>query len=368
MKKIIYVTTLSRTINAFLVPHIEELIKSGYKVDLACNVDKPISEVLIKKDVKVYDIPFSRNPLDIKNLKAFRKILKIQKDNKYDIMHVHTPIASIFGRLVKIKFKGLKTIYTAHGYHFFKGSSKITWLIYYPIEKIMARITDVIININTEDYKITQKNFKPKECYLINGVGLDLTKYKKLSDREIEIKKEKLGFDDNDFIIIMIAELNENKNQIQVIKAMEVLRDNYPKIKVILVGEGHKLDELKIEVNKRYLENNISFLGFRMDINELINISNIGVLLSHREGLPRSVMEILANGKKVIGTDVRGIRDIITSKEAGELLAVGDYEKTAKIIEEYYKDFLIGEKNIVPKYIVENFDVENVKKEIMRLI
>lgn len=336
MKKVLYITTLSRTINAFLVPHIEMLLENGYKVDCATCVDKKVDQVLINKGVKIFNIPFSRSPLSFGNIKAFRELIKLQKENKYDIVHVHTPVASIYGRLLKIRFPKLKTIYTAHGYHFLKGGPKLGWIIYYPIEKMMAKLTDVTININKEDYEITKKRLKPKKCYLVNGVGLDLNQYKPLSKEKQEAKRKELGLEKDDFVVIMIAELNENKNQIQLIKAMELLKDRYPNIKAISVGEGHKLEELQQEINNRGLKNNFKLLGFRTDVNELINISDIGILLSYREGLPRNIMELMANGKKVIATNVRGCRDLVCNDNIGTLVNVGDFKGTAEVVERYH--------------------------------
>lgn len=360
MKKVLYVTTVSRTINAFLVPHIEMLIDKGYKVDCACFIDREIDETLLGKGVNIFDIPFNRNPLSIGNLKAFKKLVEIQECNKYDVVHVHTPIASIYGRLLKLKFKELKTIYTAHGYHFFKGSSKLSWLIYYPIEKAMAKLTDITININKEDFEITKNKLKPKKSYLMNGVGLDLSKYKSLSKDMILKKKEELGLNEDDFIIIMIAELNKNKNQIQLIKAMELLKDKYPNIKVISVGEGNKLEELQNEVNKRDLEENIMFLGFRNDVNELINIADIGVLFSYREGLPRNLMELMANGKKIVATNIRGNRDIVSSEFLGSLVKVGDFEETANVIEDIYLNRTRNNDKEKIIAVAKRYDISNI--------
>lgn len=361
MKKILYVTTVSRTINAFLVPHIEMLISKGYKVDCACSTDKSIHKRLLSKGVKIYEVPFSRNPLGKGNFKAYRRLLDIQRINNYDIIHLHTPIASIYGRLVKMTFENVKIIYTAHGYHFFKGGSKLGWLIYYPIEKIMSMLTDVTININREDYEISKSKFKQKKCYLINGVGLDLKDYKKTTEEEIKNKRKELGLEGNDFVVIMIAELNKNKNQIQLIKALELLKDKYPNIKVISVGEGNKLEELKEESKKRGLEKNIIFLGFRKDINELINISDIGILLSYREGLPRNIMELMANGRKVIATNIRGCKDIVCNENVGTLVNVGDYEETAKAIEKY---FLGNNKTFKIPDEIKDYDVKNIVKKL----
>lgn len=364
MKKILYVTTVSRTINAFLVPHIEMLIDNGYKVDCACFIDKEINKKLLERGVNIYKVPFSRSPLSFSNLRAFKKLLSIQKENQYDIVHVHTPIASIYGRLLKIRFKKLKTIYTAHGYHFLKGGAKSGWMLYYPIEKIMAKLTDVTININKEDYEITKNSLKPKQAYLVNGVGLDLNEYKVLCKEEKIKKRAELGLNENDFVVIMIAELNKNKNQIQLIKAMELLKDNYPNIKSLSVGEGDKLQDLIEEVKLRKLENNISFLGFRNDINELINVSDIGVLLSYREGLPRNLMELMANGKRVIATNIRGNRDIVSDECIGSLVDIDDFTATAKAIEKYYLN-LAEEEEILDKAM--KYDLSNVLRDLKNI-
>lgn len=375
MKRVLYITTVSRTVNAFLVPHIEMLLKNGYEVDIACSIDKEVNKGLLEKGVKIFEVPFMRSPLSIGNFKAFKKLIKIQKENNYDIVHVHTPVASIFGRLLKVKFPKLKTIYTAHGYHFLKGGSRLGWLLYYPIEKIMAKFTDVTININSEDYEITKSKLKPKKCYFINGVGLDLNSYRGLSLEEKERKKKELNIKDEDFVVIMIAELNENKNQIQLIKALEVLKDRCPNVKAMFVGEGDKLKELKEEAKNRGVRDKVLFLGFRNDVNELINISDIGVLLSYREGLPRNIMELMANGKKVIATDIRGCRDLVCNENIGKLVNIGDYESTSRAIMEYYynkKIMLEVESNyencdeeVVRE--IKPYDVINVNKELMEI-
>ena len=228
----------------------------------------------------------------------------------------------------------------------------------------MAKLTDTTININSEDYEITKNKLKPKNCYLLNGVGLDLNQYKKLSQKEILSKKKELGLKENDFVVLMIAELNENKNQVQLIEAMEVLKDTYPEIKAICVGEGDKLSELQSEVKNRGLEGKVNFLGFRNDINELINICNIGVLLSYREGLPRNLMELMACGKKVIATNIRGCRDIVVDETVGEIVEVGDYEATAKAIENQY---LYGDNQFIISKEIEKYDVKTIN-EGLRLI
>ena len=364
MKKVLYVTTVSRTINAFLIPHINMLLDNGYEVHCACSIDKPVDKELQRRGVKIFDVPFSRNPLCILNIKAFIKLEELQRINDYDIVHVHTPIAAIYGRLLKLNFPSLRIIYTAHGYHFLKGGSKLGWILYYPIEKIMAKFTDVTININKEDYEITKEKLKHKKCYLLNGVGLDLDKYKKLSSKEIQEKRKEFGIKDKDFVVLMIAEINKNKNHIQLINAMDILKDKYPNIKVLCIGDGTLKESLEKQIILRNLQNNIFMLGYRLDVNKLINISDIGILLSHREGLPRNIMEFMACGRKVIATDIRGCRDIVCNYNVGTLVKVGDYEETARAIEKYY---ILNNKSFEVSEEIKKYDIETINSELLKI-
>lgn len=343
MKKILYITTLSRTINTFLVPHIEMLIDNGNKVDCACCIDKPIDDCLENRGVNVFDIPFTRNPLDVKNLKAFKKLIRIQEENQYDIVHVHTPIASIYGRLLKLKFPKLKTIYTAHGFHFYKGAPKINWIIYYQIEKIMAKFTDIIITINEEDYKAALK-LGVQKVYKTRGVGLELDKYNPNLFSKNEVRNE-LEISKDDFVILMIAEINNNKNHIQMVNAVEVLKKKNVEVKVLCAGEGALLENIKGEIKDRNLDMNIKMLGYRNDIPKLISICDIGMLLSYREGLPRNIMELMAYKKPVIGTNIRGIRDLVRNGVNGKLVDINDYKSTANAIEYMYRN-----KKVVSKF------------------
>lgn len=364
MKKVLYVTTVSRTINAFLIPHINMLLDNGYEIHCACSIDKPVDKELQRRGVKIFEVPFSRNPLGIRNIKAFIKLEELQRINDYDIVHVHTPIAAIYGRLLKLNFPSLRIIYTAHGYHFLKGGSKLGWIIYYPIEKIMAKFTDVTININKEDYEITKEKLRPKKCYLLNGVGLDLDKYKKLSSKEIQEKRKEFGLNDKDFVVLMIAEINKNKNHIQLINAMDILKDKYPNIKVLCIGDGTLKESLEKQITLRNLQNNIFMLGYRLDVNKFINISDIGILLSRREGLPRNIMEFMACGRNVIATDIRGCRDLICDETIGTLVNVDDYESTAKAIEKYY---ILNDKSFEVSEEIRKYDIDSINSELLKI-
>lgn len=366
MKKILYITTVSRTINAFLIPHIERLVDEGYEVDCACSIDKEVDERITSKGCKVFDIPFSRNPLHPANIKAFNKLKGIQEKNQYDIVHVHTPVAAVYGRLLKLKFPTLKTIYTVHGFHFFKGAPKLNWMIYYPIEKIMSKFTDVAITINSEDYERAKK-IGIKRVYNTNGVGLDLSYY---NPEQYDKNKcrNKFNLSEDDFVIAMIAEVNKNKNHEQMIKAVEELIKENKQVKVLCAGDGPLLETIREELKSKNLDNVIQMLGFRRDINEIISACDVGILMSYREGLPRNIMELMAFGKPVIGTNIRGIRDLIEEGVNGYLVEVGDFMQTY-----YALNTLMNEENLLEKMSesaldrVKDYSIDNVTGQLIEV-
>lgn len=339
MKKILYVTTIGTSINAFLIPHIKFLIEKGYKVDIATNVDVNINQEIIEKGVEIFNVPFQRNPLSIKNINAFKKIIKVQKEKEYDIVHVHTPVASFITRLALKNEKNLKLIYTCHGFHFYKGSSLLSWLIFYPLEKISAKWTDSLVTINDEDYEIASK-FKLRDggkVSKIHGVGIEKEKYL-IENFDKSGYRRQLGVADDDFIILILAEINKNKNHIQLIKAMNLLKHKYPKIKAIFAGVGPLEGKIKKQIKKYDLEDKISLLGWRSDVRELINISDIVGLFSKREGLGKCILEAMICGKCVIATNTRGPRTIIEQNVNGFMVNVDDIQSTAKYIEKIYID------------------------------
>lgn len=368
MKKILYVTNISRTVNTFFIPHMNMLIENGYAVDCACKIEgeHKLYKEKIDENIGFYDLPFTRNPLNIKNMVALYRLYKLQKENKYDIIHVHTPIAAAYTRLLKIAFKDVKIIYTAHGYHFYKGSSKLMWIIFYNIENYLSKYTDVLITINSEDYEAS-KEFKCKRLLKMNGVGVDFKEFKENSIEEKIKIRESIDIRNDDFILIMVGEHNRNKNQIQLIKSIQHLEKKYPKIKAIFIGDGESIEENKEYVEKNNVEN-VKILGFRKNVNELINASDILVSLSHREGLPKNIIEGMICGKPIIATNVRGNRDLVEDSVNGYIVDVGNIDATIEIIDKMYKNKKeIENMSCESKRLAEKYKIEIIEKSLLEV-
>lgn len=312
--KILYVTTISNTVNAFLIPHIKALIEEGHIVDVAFSIEQEVQPDVTEMGCKIHNVPFQRSPFRMNNLIAFIKLRDIIISESYDIVHTHTPVASAIVRLVCKGLTNVKVIYTAHGFHFHKRAPLIYWLLYYPVEKWLARYTDVLITINREDYERAKKKFRAKRVEYIPGVGIDLEKYASVEiDREQ--KRINLGVPKDAFIVLSVGELNKNKNHEVVIKAISRIRNS--KIHYVVCGEGKLDGQLKSLSKALGMSNRVHFLGFRRDIPEICKISDVFAFPSLREGLGLAALEAMASGLPIITSDVHGIVDYSIDGETG---------------------------------------------------
>jgi len=322
LKKVLFVATVDTHIISFHLPYLKWFKEHGYKVHVASNGDKKI-EVCDKK----HEICFERSPFKINNIKAYKQLKKIIQEEQFDIVHCHTPMGGVLARLASIKARKSKTkvIYTAHGFHFYKGAPILNWLLYYSIEKWLSKHTDCLITINSEDYELAKRKFKAKKIEFITGIGIDENKFNIETTEEEKLKlREELGLKKDDFIAIYIAEISKRKNQEFLIKALKNVIEENKEIHLILTGNDSlngKCQKVSVELG---INNNVHFLGYRTDIRKLIEISNLYVSTSRQEGLPVNIMEAMIMGKPIIATNCRGNRDLIKNEVNGCLIEQGD--------------------------------------------
>lgn len=309
--KLLYVTTVGATMG-FFKDLIKQMLDEGHTVDIACN-DKlwAVPDCYREWGCDIYQIDCSRSPLSISNLKAVKQIRKIVQENKYDIVHCHTPVAAICARTACRRLRkagAVKVIYTAHGFHFFKGAPMKNWLMFYPAEWLCAHWTDVLVTINKEDYELAVKKMHAAKVEYVPGVGVDIAKFASTQiDRAA--KRNEIGVPDDAFMLLSVGELNANKNHETVLRAIAELDD--PNIHYAIAGKG-ELDTFLTDTAKTLgLDDRFHLLGFRSDVPELYKAADLFIHPSFREGLPVSVMEAIASHLPVICSDIRGARDLV---------------------------------------------------------
>jgi glycosyltransferase EpsD len=261
-----------------------------------------------------FKIDFARSPFALrKHFAAYREMKSILKERPYDIIHTHTPVGSVITRLAASQYrkKGTKVIYTAHGFHFYKGAPLKNWLLWYPVEKALAKKCDLLITINDEDYTRAKNNFKTK-VVKINGVGLDTNKFDlEPSEKEKLNLRKTLGLKDNDYVIIFNGEFNPDKNHRFLLTSLTPLLKKEANVKILLIGKGSLLEETKALCRKLGIEEQVIFTGYRQDIPNLLRIGNLYISPSVREGLVVSVLEAIYCKLPVLLFDNRGHRQIL---------------------------------------------------------
>jgi glycosyltransferase involved in cell wall biosynthesis len=366
MKKILFIATVESHILNFHIPFIQYFQNKGYEVHVAAKLGNRQDE-LKALNIMYHNIEFSRSPYSLSNIKALNQLIKLMRENKFSLVHVHTPVGAFLGRLGAKITNTKPVLYTAHGFHFYKGAPLKNWLIYYTMEKIAAHWTEGLITMNEEDFNIAKKfKLKKKDAvFYVHGVGIDIEKYSRNDEERRKKLRGKLGFSEDDILILTVAEVNTNKNYKQIIDAIKTFKNYYSNIYYLIVGTGEKEKELKNYVLISNLGSRIKFLGYREDIPEILNAIDIFGLTSLREGLPRAIMEAMAAGKPIIATNVRGNRDLVVNGVNGYLVPLNDVEATAKAITRLAENTTLrtkmGEEG---RKIIQDYVLEKVLKEM----
>ncbi|MBO4878238.1 MAG: glycosyltransferase family 4 protein [Ruminococcus sp.] len=323
--KMLYILNVAERVNNFSYSAMIAAQKLGIEFSIAGNwgyPDDAAREADEKKyGIKIYQVDFIRAPYDPRNYKAYRQIKAIMEQNKFDLIHCNTPIGGIIGRYAAKKCGIDKVIYQAHGFHFYNGAPFINRTLFYNIEKHFAKDTDVLVTINSEDFEAA-KAFslrKGGKLRYVHGVGINLSVYDGAEKRSQQ-KRSELGLGDADIAVISVGELNKNKNNIVIAKAMAMI--NNKNLHYYICGVGPEEAAIKSFASEHGLSENIRFLGYRNDVRELLSACDIFVMPSFREGLSRSLMEAMACGLPCVASRIRGNTDLIV--EGGGYLCAPD--------------------------------------------
>lgn len=322
MKKVLFVATVVKThIMQFHLPYLKMFQQAGWETAVASRNDyENPADCVIPYCDHFYDIPFERMPWKPKNVTAYRMLKQIIDSEHYDIIHCHTPVGALIARLAArdARKRGTRVIYTAHGFHFFTGAPLQNWLLFYPPERLLAPVTDVLITINKEDYARAKKHLPAKRIEYVPGVGIPTKKFRELSV-DVSAKRKELGFSDEDFLMLTVAEMTANKNHITVLRALAALKDKpeFAKIHYLIVGRGEMWPSLEESARELGISDHVHFLGYRSDAPELYRSCDLFAFMSFREGLPVALMEAMSSAMPIVCTRIRGNTDLIEDGVSG---------------------------------------------------
>lgn len=335
MKRVLFTANSDRHILLCHLPYLKWFKDNGYEVHVVTNTDRAIPFV----DVK-HKISMNRNPFSLKNIWGIFELLKIYKNNEFDLIHTHTPVGSVLTRIAYCFYKKKSNLfYTCHGFHFYKGAPFYYWLLFFPIEKILMNFVDILFVMNKEDFDFSKKHFKKSSVRLINGVGFNKNRLDvKVSRREINQLYKDLNISKNDFVISYVAEYSVRKRQCDLIKHLAKTNIKESNIKVLLIGDDAINGRLQKLVKKYNLNDVIKFVDFVDDIAIYYYISNLVISCSRQEGLPLNIMEAIYMKKLLLVSDCRGNVDLVKDGTNGFIVHdFNDFYSKICFIKDNYK-------------------------------
>ncbi|MCW4681588.1 glycosyltransferase family 4 protein [Bacillus pumilus] len=333
-KKVLFCATVDYHFKAFHLPYFRWFQEQGWEVHTAANGQLELPYV-----DQAHSIPIKRSPFHVHNRFAYVELKKLLAKEHYDFIHCHTPMGSVIGRLAakSARKKGTKVLYTAHGFHFWQGAPLQNWLLYYPIERWLARHTDALITINGEDFKRADHLSKERtSVYYVPGMGVDMKRFAPVNEKEKQRLRTVHGFSSEDFIVLCAGELNANKNQGMLIKACAQLYRKIPNVKIVFAGEGARRPMYEKLVHELHLEKHVHFAGFYKQIEEWMHLSDVCVSTSLREGLGMNLLEAMSAEKPVIATENRGHCELIRHGVNGFLVKPHDVNDLAEYLHQLY--------------------------------
>lgn len=378
-KKALLVTTVSGFVPQFEMANVRILQELGYEIHYAANYNYPSygndNHRLDGTGIVQHQVDFARSPFKFQNVKAYKQLRCLMKAEDFGLIHCHTPMGGVVARLAARKTKTAPVVYTAHGFHFYTGAPPVNWLLYYPVEKLLSYFTDELICINKEDYKRAEKKFYARNVDYIPGVGINLERVQKTV--EIVRKKEELGIPEGKVILLSSGELIKRKNHETVIRAIAQLKNITVDFHYVICGHGVLEKHLYQLTEELQVSELVSFLGYREDISEILQIADVFLFPSFQEGLPMAMLEAMAYGLPVICSDIRGSRDLMGKFAEHELdycdggilvrtaSDVSSYSQAIRVFMENREMMkLMGEKNCLR---AKEFSDQYVKKSMQKI-
>lgn len=391
-KKALLITTVSGFVPQFEMENVKLLQELGYEVHYASNFKNPHygtdNRRLKKTGIQNHQIDFVRSPYHFwQNLKAYHQLVKLLQEDFYELIHCHTPMGAVLARLavrrVNGRKKGIYVIYTAHGFHFYQGAPLRNWILYYPVERWLAKDTDLLITMNEEDTYHAKKmcRYLTTKVKWVHGVGIDLSYWtgKDLTSQEkqyIRTKiRKRLGISEKATIYLSVGELSKRKNHRVVISAFTKLKQKQllsEQSYYLIAGKGTKFSSLRRQIYRAGLQKQILLLGYRQDIRELLFAADVFLFPSLQEGMPVALLEAAAAGLDLLAEDIRGNQEILQNTDG---ILISGKNKGAWIKGLQLEQRRREQKDLI-KVPLEQFSIENrlklydkavIKKQMKRI-
>ena len=291
-----------------------------------------LTHILFDKGIPLKEVPGMGNHIDpLLGLKAFLRLRSIIADGRYDIVHTHSSVAGVLGRMAAASMKVPVIIHHVHGWGLQEGMSKALQSTYVGLERLCAKYTTRMIAVSEPTLqKGLQLNICPEGKFKLIYNGISLDRFRKKHDRE-QICIE-LGLNPSCKIVGMVGRLDKQKNPLDFIKASALVAQQYANVQFIIVGDGALRNDCECLIRTLNIGDRIRLVGYRSDVERMYNIMSVFALSSLWEGLPIVFQEAMTAGKPIVANDVDGASDVVHEGETGYLVAPHHPEEMAERI------------------------------------
>lgn len=313
------------TLKHFLLPLIDGMQDHGWEVTSVCS-DGPEIPGMRAKGYAIDTIPIARSLNVFRHAVSVVRLAAYFRRQRFDILHVHTPVAALVARVAAFVARVPVVIYTAHGFYFHDEMPAWKRRLFVSLERFAGRFTDLLFTQSAEDAETAvQEGISPAAETLAIGNGVDARRFDPAVIGNGGAMRQALGIAGDAFVIGIIARQVIEKGIMEFLEAAVEAAGNHPEIVILMVGERLASDhagdvESELERAGAALGKRLVATGARKDIPELLAAMDVFCLPSWREGMPRTIIEAMMMGKAVIATDIRGSREEVVPGETGLLV------------------------------------------------
>ena len=308
----------------------------GFEIEILTGPIPPdrtdLTHLARNQGIPIRTVPTLINHIDpLVNARAVVDIRRIIAQGNYDIVHTHSSVAGIVGRIAARTTRSGAVVHHVHGWGIQDEMSTGTRLLYLNLERLCAILSDRLVAVSKTDIQKAQTYHiaKEKKMALIYN-GIELEAFRQPVD-ELQLRTE-LGLDPQSKLVGMIGRLDKQKNPLDFIRAAAIVSEQYENVQFLLIGDGPlhaQCDDLvkELDLNERFFS-----LGFRSDVARILPILTITALSSLWEGLPITFMESMSAGKPIVANNVDGASDVVINGETGFLVRAHQPEEMAERI------------------------------------
>jgi glycosyltransferase involved in cell wall biosynthesis len=337
--QILFIATVDSHIWYFHLPQMQLLRDMGYEVEVAAG-PSGFAARIEAAGFRVIPFDFGKNPLDPRLLGVTVQLIRLMRERRYALVHVHTPIAGFVGRYAARRAHIPHVMYTAHGFHFHPLGRPLINRLYAAIERVASRWTDVLVVINHEDTAAARALFaRPGlDIEYVPGVGVDTGTFVPAESKVQELSRERLGVAGAGLVVGWVGEFSRRKRPGDVLEVARRLKVSLPDVRFLMAGEGLLESDIRHDVAASGLGQTVLFPGWQGDVPSFLAGCDAVVSTASQEGLPRNVLEAMACGLPVVAWNIRGCRDLVSNGSTGFLVPFGDLDGMCSRLDELSRD------------------------------